>query len=586
MESESPIFPQPYRFAVIEKRISDIQTLRDQYEALLVETDRPDEKMRFERRIEDCKRLLREFLEAFLRMCTRLGRPVPQRVRELEAELLSEAAPGPAPEPEPPPMVTPAGSSSLLPGVRVVQIGISQLFRMADLLTVPDSVRARDFLDTILSPTAMRRAINRRKAFRLGNLGSMRPVAIRSDPYDHFWAGGVPDLRQPGASPLCFLPFELSLSSRLATLGVASGSPLEEALAVPNGLIENRQIEGRLRIYPPGTGVIQLSVTLGFRDAVDIDAVGRIAQNLEDLLFVDPVGHGMPVHELFIDIIDQVAKSLFLDATGERRWQPPHTVFSFRDTAKFDPGPWTGALARLMALAPGNEERTAFLATRLHAALLSPHWEQERTLALAGQGVALLLAALEPKEKRLQRLSLLAETRELVSAAAYAEQAFIEDLDRIVGQSRLDATWLPGQGDRFAYLSRFLDTMRRMMQAAASIRSHLQSQPVRLLNVFARDIWLYGSPIQPALLRQRLQQLDEWYHQAKSPEPQEISDLRKTIESLRAVEPPFPYPDDQEDALFDRFGRIYDALRGSEERTEEVERGFRETLRLSQNLGL
>jgi hypothetical protein len=588
VEPEFPLSPPSSRFAVIERRIADAQQLREEYESRLAETDRPEELLRFKRKIKDCERLLREFLEAFLRMCTRLGRPVPERVNELAAELLGEAAPGPAPKPELPPEATPAEpASSVLPGVRVVQISISQLFRMADLLTVPDSVKARDFLATILSPDAMRRAINRRKAFQLGSLGSMRPVAVRADPYGRFWAGGVPDLRLPGASPLSFLPFELSLSSRLAKLGVASGSPLEEALEVPGGLIENRQVEGRLRIYPPGTGVIQLSVTLGFRDAVDIDAVGRVAQNLEDLLFVDPGGHGMPVHELFIDIIDQVAKSLFLDAAGERRWQPPHTVFSFRDTAGFDPEPWTGALARLMALAPGNEERTGFLDTRLRAALGSAHWRQERTLAVAGQGVALLLAALEPKEKRLWRLSLLAETRELVSAAAYAEQAFIEDLDRIVGQSRLDATWLPGHdGDRFAYLSRFLDTMRQMMQAAASIRSHLQSQPVRLLFAFARDVWNYGSPIQPTLLRDCLRQLAEWYRRMGGVEPpREISDLQSIVESLSAIESLFPYPDEQEDRLFDKFGQIYDTLR-EEVSADEVERGFREAGRLSQRLGL
>jgi hypothetical protein len=128
--------------------------------------------------------------------------------------------------------------------------------------------------------------------------------------------------------------------------------------------------------------------------------------------------------------------------------------------------------------------------------------------------------------------------------------------------------------------------MRRMMQAAASIRSHLQSQPVRLLNVFARDVWLYGSPIQPALLRHRLQQLDEWYRQAASPEPPEISDLRSTIASLQAIEPLFPYPDDQEDALVERFDRIYEALREDEERADVVERGFREVGWLSRKLGL
>ncbi|HKI04709.1 MAG TPA: hypothetical protein VKK31_22200 [Thermoanaerobaculia bacterium] len=106
------------RFEDIQQKIADIQKLRDEYESVLVTTDRPEERMRAERQIEIAKRLLSQFLEAFLRMCTRLGRPVPESVRELAAELLGEAAPGPAPEPEAPPEVPSTRSSSVLPGVQ------------------------------------------------------------------------------------------------------------------------------------------------------------------------------------------------------------------------------------------------------------------------------------------------------------------------------------------------------------------------------------------------------------------------------------------------------------------------------------
>lgn len=439
----------------------------------------------------------------------------------------------------------PGGTAAVLPGVRVVQIAISQLFKMVDLLTYPDSVRAQAFLDTIRDPNAMRRAINRRKAFRLGNLGSMRPVAVETG--DRFWRGSLPNLRQPGVSPLFFLPFELPLRSRLAGLSFVPGSSLEAALATAGGLVVNWQVEGRLRIYPPGTGVVQISVTPSFREDVDVDVVARIAQNLGDLLFVDPEGQERPPNDFFFDVIDQVEKSLFLEGTGDRLWTPPHTVFSLRDAQGFDPEPRLAELARLMSLAPGNEQRAGFLESRLREALRSPHWQSERTLAVAGQGVALLITGLEPRERRAHRLDLLAQTRELVSAAAYAEQAFIEDLDRIVGLSQLDESWLPGRGIGFDYLRRLVETLLQVRQAISSIR-FLKNHPVGILNAFAKEVWTYSNPVKPSVLRQRLEQVADWYESRSDSETEkEIEDLRDGIRRIQEIEPLFPYPAAWED---------------------------------------
>jgi hypothetical protein len=403
----------------------------------------------------------------------------------------------------------------VLPGVRVVQITISQLFKMVDLLTYPDSVRARDFLDTIRDPNTMRRAINRRKAFRLGSLGSMRPVAVETA--GSFWKGSLPDLRQPGASPLFFFPFELPLRSRLAGLGFVPGSSLEAALA-PGKLVVNWQVDGRLRIYPPGTGIVQISVTPTFREDVEINELARIARSLGDLLFVDPEGQQRPPNDFFLEVIDQVEKSLFLEGTGDRLWTPPHTVF-----------------------APGNEQRSGFLEQRLREALRSPHWQNERTVAVAGQGVALLIAGLEPRERRVRRLDLLAETRELVSAAVYAEQALIEDLDRIVSQSQLDDSWLPGQGTGFSYLRQLAGILLQVTQAVSSIR-FLKNHPVGVLSTFAKDVWAYSNPVRPSVLRQRLEQVADWYEsKAGSETSKEIGELRDFLRRIGEIEPPFPY---------------------------------------------
>lgn len=433
-------------------------------------------------------------------------------------------------------------NASVLRGARVVQIAISQLFQIIDLLTYPDSVRARGFFKAIRDPKAMRRALNRPLAIRVGELGELRPVATTQD---RFWRSSKPDLRLPGTSPLFFLPFELSLSDRLAR-GFAPGFDLAAVLGEGASRLENHQVSGRLRIYPPGTGVVQVAVTLAFCEGVDVDAVLGVAQHLEDLLFVDPAGEPKPPSEFFSDVIKQVDKAFFLQGKEERRWQPPRTVYSLRDGGSSDPAPWIPELARLMALTSGQEEQAGFLESRLREALRSSSWRAERTLAVADQDVALLIAGLEPRDKRSGRLELLAETHELVSAAAYAEQAFIKELDKIVGEGQLGPTWLPGQGTGFDFLLRFFDTMSEVLRAISSIR-FLERLPVRVLNTFAREVWTYSNPVRPSVLRQRLDEIDSWYSARTGPEmAQEIGTLRESTRRIEAIEPLFPYPEPRE----------------------------------------
>jgi hypothetical protein len=290
-------------------------------------------------------------------------------------------------------------------------------------------------------------------------------------------------------------------------------------------------------------------LTLTFREAVDVEAVDRVAQHLENLLFVDTAGPPRPPSEIFLDVIDQVDKALFSQGKPDRLWQPPQIVYSLRDAGSVEPEPWLPGLARLLSLAPGNEEQAGFFETRLREALRSSSWQTERTLAVAGQDVALLIAGLEPRERRIGRLDLLAETQELVSAAAHAEQELVEHLGEVVGEGRLEASWLPGQGTGFDYLRRLLETMGEVLQAVLSLR-FLERYPVRVLNAFARDVWTYSNPVRPALRRERLGEIARWYAARSTPETaQEIGELQELIRRIETIEPLFPYPAERGAAL-------------------------------------
>jgi hypothetical protein len=161
-----------------------------------------------------------------------------------------------------------------------------------------------------------------------------------------------------------------------------------------------------------------------------------------------------------------------------------------------------------MSGAPGNAEGLAELEERIRAALRSPHWQRSQVLACAGQRVSLLSGGSVQRRDRL--LTWLAESAELVSAAAYAEHALLQDLDDLASARQLDASWLPGAGGRFEYLVGLCEALRKVMQGFAAIRRHLERRGSGALMSFARDVWKHGNPVPPAALEQSLAYVLEW----------------------------------------------------------------------------
>lgn len=460
-------------------------------------------------------------------------------------------------------------STSLVPGARVVKITISQFFQMADLLTYPDKVKsdAERFIKVIRASKALDRAINRPKKkewkIQIGNLGALSPVSA-----DSFWGDSIQSLGRPEAPPLFFFPFELPLSDQLKKLDLAPSSVLKMTLRES---VENPQITGRLRIYPPGTGVVHVAVTLTFREAVDLDVVNQIAQHVEDLLFVDTHGEATPPDKFFQNVIDQVNHSLFKELQ-RFPWEPRHTVYSL--AGDIDPAPCVTELAQLMSVAPGQKRPVGALESRLRDALGSSSWKTESTLALAGQNVALLLGGRSSKD-----LNPLAETHELVSAAVYAVKAFIRDLGLI--PSPLETSWLPGQAN-FDYMKRLFETMVEVLRAISSLR-FLTDHRVGRVNTFAEDVWTYSIPVRYSVLQERIEEVERWYKDRTTPEStKEIEDLRESIRRVKAFlsKPPlFPFPEDRDPEQEPEPSRKVRLFFSYAQKDEDLRRGLGEHLK-------
>ena len=434
-----------------------------------------------------------------------------------------------------------------LPGRRVT-IGVSQMFRIADLLTRPENVRSREFYEAITKAAKMRRSLKERKSFKLGNLGSLRPVTQKPNAYDSFWNPAIPDFSSPAVQPLCFIPYELSLVRQL--LNVHLGSSDDSALSnlTISQTIQNAQTNGRLRIYPPGIGVISLSLALEFKEAVPIELVAQIAHNIEQLLFVGS-GDEKPYDFLMLRIINRVIDHLFIE-TGvdehRRRWTPPVTTFSFPDADGLVPADRLEELAYLMSLAPANLQSSPYLETLIRQALRTPRWKQEGILAVSSQGVALFFVD-EQGNKMLKRRRnnfrlWLNETHELISAAAFAQQAFAEEIEGLFDGKALDDSYLPQNGRLFIYLKSLLETMQQVMRAINSIggaNGHLRNQGAGALLTFAKDVWAYSNPVDRSRLEMGLAYISEWLNANVGNSPAEIVKLSAVVNSIRGMSPPF-----------------------------------------------
>jgi hypothetical protein len=320
---------------------------------------------------------------------------------------------------------------------------------------------------------------------------------------------------------------------------------LKAALPAGSPSIVNSQISGRLRIYPPGTGVIDLRITLEFKEAIHIETVAQIARNIEELIFIDPTGLEQPYHRLMLEIVEEVTRSLFKREAippEERRWLPPTTTFVLHDHG-FMPEGEIEKLAYLLSLAPANQEDLKYLERRVAKAVQLPQWQRDRIFAVVAQGVGLFFVAdsfakgRQNKKENLQEW--LSETHELVSAAAYAQLAFAEEVERLYSQRLLNQTWLESD-DKFNYLLSLLRTMRQVMQAIVSIRSHLQRQGAGVLMTLAKDIWAYSNPVDSAKFREGLTYIAGWLGRSEMKTFSErIMSLQEPLTDIREIKPPF-----------------------------------------------
>lgn len=440
----------------------------------------------------------REIVELYIRiyssLCKKTGVPLPQEILDLAFDVFPEMILNED-------LTTSFNKATIytkLPGTKIIRIDIAQIFRVADLLTMPESVKAKEFFNALIDVNKMRRTINRGGCFEIGTLGKLQPVTTTANKFDRFWKLGFPNLRINPNRLLSFVPYELSLSEHLDGLHCELGSIFENKSPIFNEeRINNFQLSGRLRIYPPGSGVVKLSIILEYHESVNIEYTAKIAKNIENILFVDAAGSKKPCNTLLLDFIDVLITELFVEEEDllfqERRWLPPTTTFTLYDENNFQPKNFNFELAYLMSLAPGNEEKISLLQSRIDAALISPHWTQNGILTVAGQEVALVFVSeTYANGNRSTRKALngwLSDTHELVMAAAYAQRSFLEEIESISSQRLLD------ENTNFHYVFSLLSTMKQVLQAIVSIRYHLKKQGTGVLVAFAQSVWIHNAPI-------------------------------------------------------------------------------------------
>ncbi|HBY61652.1 MAG TPA: hypothetical protein DEH78_17665 [Solibacterales bacterium] len=386
---------------------------------------------------------------------------------------------------------------------------MTQLFRLADLLLFPETVRSRSFREVVTDRNKLRRALNRKSGIPLGALGELRPAATMADFVEEkFWKIAIPDFRKPTSQWLYLLPFEVNLSARLAGLEWRAVDAVRKR-------IENFQLSGMLRVYPPGVGLVRLSLWVTFKASAPLDTLLAIARNLEEPLFGPEGGEGEPVEQLLRAIIDEAAAALFGEEgrVEDRRWRPPEALFVPIDQEGFDPAAHASELAELLAYAAGQTETTAELTARLAAATAAPHWQRDRVFAAASQRAAFAFVSKEfagGSAARQRRMRLwLAETWEMAAAAVYTAKAFSEVLLEIAGARSLDQTWAP-PSEKFDFLSRAAASFRAALQAVALARTQLQSLGSGVLMTFAKDLWTFDNPIPESELHEALTYLEEW----------------------------------------------------------------------------
>lgn len=441
----------------------------------------------------------------------------------------------------------------LLPGAKSVRITISQVFQVTDLITSPERLR-KDARKLHGLMAKQRRARNRGQSFTIANLGELRPVGGEDEQNQGFWRTAIATSFGKLAPTVQFVPFELSLTERFnkgelslqsvlnQSVSLIQSVPLIHSVASAESQIVNKQVSGRMRIYPPGVGVTRITIALTFADAVQVQSLARIAHDIEQVVVVDPSsGTGQRIEQLLLDAIQDVSRFLFAEEYLERdlRWRPPETVYSF--------GRYEGAtiqndvatMAFLLSRTADNDESEESLAKRLGTALQSKRWTADGILALVSQRASLFLilaaesAGQENKRKRL--LEWLSETHELVCAAVYSAQAFSGEISKMADQRLLNDGWLPSAGQNFADMESLFQNMLIILRAIDTSQRDIRSLDPVLVPV-ANEVWQLHNGMDAPKLQKDLQYFVEWL---STSEEKRMLDLAACVRNIAKLAPLF-----------------------------------------------
>lgn len=540
------------RLLDLEKRILQNYETLSEYEKILSFTERPEELNRSKFMIDKFRIIIQYYLKLYLRICKQSHSTVKEDIRLIAADIVPDVFDQIADKNE----ITVEGLHTTISGTKIIKIIISQMFRMVDLLTSPQTVRVIEFYEMLMDVEKYRRALNRPKTFKLRNLGVLSPVISTSETYDNFWRPALPDLKFATIPPLTFIPFELTLGNRLDKLNWSPESVLEEPvlqeIAGMGHILQNTQVSSRLRLYPPGTGVIRISLTLEFKSSLHVEAAAQIARRIQETSFVDPEGSEKEFKTFLLETVDEVINGIFREEGLDYRnrcWLPPTTTYCIYDTDNINPEDYVNELSYLMRLAPENEEPPTLLSNRILRALKSAHWQKDRTLTAVGEKVALIVVAQTyakgKKNKRQTMVNWLLDTHEMVGAAAYAQLAFAEEIENIIRQVAPDnaKSLIDLNGNHFKYLLRLLETLYRVLQAILSIRFHLQQHGAGILMAFAKDIWMNNEPNTRISLENTLNHMIDWlesntYFRLSD----ESSELASILRNIKKVALPFSLP--------------------------------------------
>jgi hypothetical protein len=482
------------------------------------------------------------------------------------------------------PTVAAMGLRKQLAGCRSVTVAIAQLFRISDLLMDPDGVRAVKLHETINTVGRLRRVLSGRD-IDLGELGKLSPVANVDDQYNSFWRSGIRDVRkETGEPPLTLVPFELAPLPRIAGMRVAPEKWLSELIrdsVEPMDLgVKVPSVDGRLRIYSTGIGVIRLTVSMEFRNDVEVELLAAVIRKVESLVCVSASNEETAFEGLFADVVNEVARALFNDpGDHDRRWRPPDTIIRFHQM-EFLPEQHTRELAYLMSLSPGNSERVPGLRKRVEAKLRSKHWSIDGVFGLPSHRVVLLIrkAGADESERRYRNrlIEHFIETHELVTTGIHTRLLYAEDFANIREAGGPDAEWLPGTPN-FNDLSRLATATWRAAKAVASIPRHLQKTGEGPLMAYARELWRANAPEQ---LRHETTHVAQWIRNSGWDAHPQMAALAARLAQIEAVIVPFgeePAAPAQADPEQDRYDNdIMDGLERIDELLESETVDFQE----------